>query len=125
MVRDAFRDPLRKLRTNTPTDQMTLDEARRLRSPDGYAIRTPQDILNLRPIRRGRYIPVWEPKDDVRFEQTWPWEYLAGIHEAAGVPLEVRSLRDEPTQGAGTRRIQAARRGAHLVGADITAWEIR
>ena len=124
LLRDMFRDPLRKLRLRTPVDRMTLDEVLRLRSPDGYRIRTPEQILRLRPVRRGRGHPVWEPKADPRFERARPWVYLAGLHEEYGVPLEVRALKHLGGRNAGVRRVEAAKRGAGRAGVKIRAWTI-
>lgn len=124
MLRDMFRDPLGRLRLRKPVDRMTLPQVLRLLSPDGYRIRTPEQILNLRPVRRGRGHPVWEPKADVRFERSRPWIYLAGLHDQYGVPLEVRALRHLGGRDAGLRRVRAARRGARRAGVDISAWTI-
>ncbi|MFZ2173493.1 MAG: hypothetical protein WAW17_05545, partial [Rhodococcus sp. (in: high G+C Gram-positive bacteria)] len=68
--------------------------------------------------------PVWEPKADVRFERARPWVYLAGLHDQYGVPLEVRALKDYPSDDAGLRRVEAARRGAARAGVRIRAWTI-
>ena len=125
LLRDKFRDPTRQVRLRQPVNRMTLDEVLRLHSEDGYKIRTPEQILRFRPVRRGRYVPVWEPKGDPRFKRLWPWIYLAGLHDEYGIPLQVRSLRDHPNPGDGVDRIAAARRGAKRAGnVPIKAWLI-
>lgn len=124
MLRDAFRDPLGKLRIRTPINRMTLDEVLRLRSPDGYRIVRVERVLRMRAVRRGRYVPVLEPKDDDRFEELWFWEHIADVAQDAGSDYQVRALEDLGGPGAGTRRVQAARRGARRAGLEIKAWTI-
>lgn len=124
MLRDAFRDPHGKLRIRKPVDRMTLDQVLRLRSPDGYRIVRVEKVLRMRPVRRGRYIPVFEPKADPRFEQTWFWEHLADVAQDAGSTYQVRAIKHLGGDGAGWRRVRAARRGARRAGIEIQAWTI-
>lgn len=124
MLHDNFEDPDGQMRERKPVDRMTLDEILRLRAPDGYRIRAAEEILRYRPVRRGRYVPVWEAKADPRLERSWPWVYLAGLHEQYGVPMRVRALRHLGGHDAGLRRVRAARRGAARAGVRIKAWTI-
>lgn len=125
MLHDNFDDPDEEMRERKPVDRMTLDEALRLRSPDGYKIVRVERVLRMRAVRRGRYIPVFEPKADPRFEETWFWEHLADVAQDLGVVYQVRALKHLGGHDAGWRRVRAARRGARRAGlTDLDAWTI-
>jgi hypothetical protein len=108
MIRDGFFDPLKRLDPRMRVRDMTLDEVLRLRTKDDYRIHGVAVLFRVCAAQNiGAYV---EPKDDVRFEQDWPWVYLKGLARLRRVRFRSRTIRNFPTRGAGVRRARAARR---------------
>jgi hypothetical protein len=108
MLRDGFFDPEGLLSPRTTVRQMTLEEALRLKTKDGYRIKRVRVLLRECALRGiGAYV---EAKDDKRFELDWPWRYLKAAAKQRGCRLRARTIRNFPVRGAGRRRAQAARR---------------
>lgn len=108
MVHDGFYDPKGKLHPRKRVRDMTLLQALRLKTEDGYRIRRIRVLLRVCAIQNiGAYV---EPKDDPRFELDWPWIYQRKIARLRGVRLRARTIRNFPTKNAGRRRARAARR---------------
>jgi hypothetical protein len=108
MEKDGFFDPLGLIDPHTRVRDMTLDEVLRLRTNDSHRIHSIDVLFRVCAAQNiGAYV---EPKDDVRFEQDWPWARLKGLSRRRLVRLRSRTLRNFPTPGAGRRRARAARR---------------
>lgn len=89
MVRDGFFDPLKKLHKQMLISQMTLVEALRLETKDGYRI-TP--IEKLLATCGTHIIALLEPKGDHRFELDWPWEHILAAAKEHKVRVQVYAL---------------------------------
>lgn len=108
MMRDGFFDPEGELRPRTQVREMSIDEALRLKTKDGYSIRRIKTLFVVCAMKR---IGAWvEPKDDDRFEQDWPWQYQKALQRKFKFRLRARAIRNFPTREAGLRRVRAARR---------------
>jgi hypothetical protein len=108
MVHDDFFDPKGELRHRARVRGMTLLEALRLRTKDGYRIRRIRVLLRVCAVHN---IGAWvEPKDDERFELDWPWRHMRKVSRRFGVRLRARAIKNFPTRHAGLRRVRAARR---------------
>lgn len=108
MERDGFFDPQGVLHHHTRVREMSIDEALRLKTKDGYSIRRIKTLLVVCAMKR---VGAWvEPKDDPRFEQDWPWQYQKSLQRRFKFRLRARAIRNFPSVNAGLRRVQAARR---------------
>ena len=108
MKRDRFHDPEGLIDPSTRVRDMTLAEVERLRAPGGYRISRIHVLLReCARLKVGGYV---EPKDDPRFEQDWPWQYLARVRRRTGARVKVRSIKNFGGFKAGYRRVLAARR---------------
>ena len=108
MLRDGFYDPEGELNPRLRVRDMSIDEALRLETKDGYKIRRVRVLLRECALRHiGAYV---EAKDDKRFELDWPWRYLNTAAKKRGCRLRARTIRNFPVRGAGRRRAVAARR---------------
>ena len=108
MERDGFFDPEGLLRHHAMVRQMSVDEALRLKTKDGYSIRRIKTLFVVCAMKR---IGAWvEPKDDARFELDWPWLYMKALQRRFKFRFRARAIRNFPTTDAGLRRVRAARR---------------
>lgn len=108
MIRDRFYDPEGLIDPHTRVRDMTLAEVQRLTTKDGYRIsRTHVLVALCVRLKVGAYL---EPKDDPRFEQDWPWQYMARVRKRTGARIRVRSIKNFGGFKAGYRRVLAARR---------------
>lgn len=89
MRKDGFYDPLGLLHPKTLISQMTLVEALRLRTHDGYHICMVEDLLRTCSVH---IIALLEPKGDHRFTQDWPWEVIKAAAKAHKVRVQVYAL---------------------------------
>lgn len=108
MERDGFYDPEGVLHHHTRVREMSIDEALRLKTKDGYSIRRIKTLLVVCAMKR---VGAWvEPKDDPRFELDWPWQYQKSLQRRFKFRLRARAIRNFPSVNAGLRRVRAARR---------------
>lgn len=122
-VRDDMHDPERAIARAALVSTMTLDEAMRLRSVDGYRIFPVERLL--RACARRGIVAGLEAKNDRRFEEPRPWLHIFAVAEDLGTVVSVWSIKDLPTRDAGTRRVKAAQRAAARMGLHVEAWTIQ
>lgn len=109
LKRDGFKDPWRRIQVHALVKELTWEQIKRLRAGNGeYRIIRVERAL--RECYARKIIPYLEPKNDKRFEEDWPWQQIVAAARAIGVRVWVRAIRNFPTEGAGLRRVQAARR---------------
>lgn len=107
--RDNFYDPSHRLGVHAMVKEHTWEELRGLRTKDdNYRIIRIERALRL--CKRYNIIAYFEPKNDKRFEEDWPWQHIVEYAKSIRYKRRVwvRSIRNFPTKGAGVRRVQAA-----------------
>jgi glycerophosphoryl diester phosphodiesterase len=110
LERDNFKDASHRIQIHALVRELTWAQIETLSTPDGYRILRIEEAL--KECARDKIIPYLEPKNDVRFEQDWPWQHIVAVARQHRIlrRLWVRSILDFPTKGAGLRRVEAARR---------------
>lgn len=108
LLYDNFEDRLHRIKVRARINRLTWKQVQRLRAEDGYRIVRVERAL--RECAQQKIIAYLEPKNDERFELDWPWQQIRAIAKEHGTKVRVRSIRNFPTKGAGTRRVRAARR---------------
>jgi glycerophosphoryl diester phosphodiesterase len=110
MRRDRFYDPKHKIGPNRPVSKLDWWQVRRLRTHDGYQIRTIERML--RVCARLGIVALLEPKGDPRFKRAEIWRHIAAVADDVGCTVSVRALRENADA------LPAARQ------AGFEAWEI-
>jgi hypothetical protein len=114
LLRDRFKDPLRKIARRARIDRLTWPQVSRLVAVTrGRKYRIRRIARRLRHCARLGLVAVLEPKGDPRFELDWPWEYIFAVAEDAGCAIAIRSLRENRAALTAARRV-AARSGVHV-----------
>lgn len=111
MLRDGFRDPLRRISATKAVRSLSWEQVSRLvagRRPRRYHISRVERLL--RACADNGIIAFLEPKNDDRFEQDWPWREIRKAADACGAHVRVRSIEDLGGNDAGVRRVRAAER---------------
>ena len=102
MIRDGFRDPKKQLKRTRTVASMTWAEVSRLRTKDGYRIWRVEDLIAV--CAEEGVEPLFEPKDDARFEDVAPWHPIKKACDAHGLHPTGYSLR---SNGRGKKRVAA------------------
>lgn len=116
LLKDGFYDPLGRIKRTARVRDLTWRQVQRLRTRDGYRIRRLRRVL--KECRRVGIEACVEPKADSRFKRDRVWTSIRADADHTKARVSVRSLRNLPIPGAGTRRVKAARR------AGFEAWTI-
>jgi hypothetical protein len=119
LLRDRFRDPLRRIGKRARIDRLTWPQVHRLVAVTRgrrYRIRRIRRALR-RCARRG-LVAVVEPKGDHRFRLDWPWLYIFAVAQDVGCTISVRALPEN------AEALVAARRVAASMGEHVEAWRI-
>jgi hypothetical protein len=114
MLRDGFRDPLRRILPSKRVRDLTWRQVSRLvagRFPRYYRIRPIERALT-HCARLGLTAQL-EPKDDPRFAEDWPWQHIRAVADDVGCHVRVYALPQNAAALAPARR------------AGFQAWEIR
>lgn len=93
LLKDAFRDPAKKIPRTRTVASMTWTQVARLRAgrwPRRYRIQRIERLL--RECAHQGVGAVLEPKGDPRFEQDWVWEHLAKVADDLGADVRVYAL---------------------------------
>lgn len=90
MRRDRFYDPRRRIDADTPIEQLTWRQVKRLRTHDGYRIRRVERML--RVCARLDIIALLEPKT-VRLARDWVWQHISEVARHRGAQVECYALR--------------------------------
>lgn len=89
MIRDKFRDPLRRLNKHLTIGEMTLAQVQRLDSPGGYKIQTlERDADEMKKLGMD---PVYEPKSKALANQA-AWDHIAEVCRVRGLEPRVYAL---------------------------------
>lgn len=108
LLKDGFRDPLRRVPKNACIDDLTFKQVRRLVAFPGYRIQPVEKLL--RECARVGIIARLEPKGDKRFEQDWPWEHIKAVADQVNCEVRMYALRSSPVAGYGERVVPVAAR---------------
>lgn len=111
MRRDRFYDRRARLDPDTPIDQLTWRQVKRLRTHDGYRIRRIERML--RVCARLGIIALLEPKT-LRLARDWVWEHITQVADDVGAEIQAYALRSH----GGDELVKVARRH------DVRAWVI-
>lgn len=119
LLRDRFRDPLRRIGRRARVDRLTWPKIHRLVAVTrGRKYRITRIRRALRHCARLGLAAVLEPKGDKRFELDWPWDYIFAVAEDVGCTVSIRALPENAAALAVAERV-AARSGQH-----VETWEI-
>lgn len=108
LLKDGFRDPLRRIAKTACIDDLTYRQVRRLVAFPGYRIQ-PIEALLAECARVGIIARV-EPKGDPRFTLDWPWAHIKAVAEDVGCEVRMYALRNVPRDGYGERVVPVAAR---------------
>lgn len=108
---DHFRDPAGRVPDDARWSDLTLAEARRLRTddPEPYRVLTMVEIVRA-AARTGLRGIEWEVKGGAGFEEPAPYREVLAAAEEAGVEIIVKTLRNVGGEAAALRRLAAAKR---------------
>jgi hypothetical protein len=120
LLRDRFRDPLKKIARRARIDRLTWPQIHRLVAVTrGKKYRISRIRRALLHCARLGLVAVLEPKGDPRLKLDWPWEYIFAVAEDVGCTIAIRALPENKAALATAKRV-ATRSGVH-----VETWEIR
>lgn len=108
LLKDGFRDPLRRIGRNARIDDLTFTQVRRLVAFPGYRIQPIERLLA--ECAKVGIIARLEPKGDRRFEQDWPWRHIKAVADEVHCEVRMYALRSSPVAGYGERVVPVAER---------------